>query len=66
MKRRIDSQDGLQRLIDRHRKVFRTPENINYYSTEDFLAAERKFLKFALLNGESLRVPRTENAISDG
>ena len=42
---------GLQRLITKYRRNFRIPENLKYYSTEDFKRAEKRYLKH-LLNGE--------------
>ena len=46
---------GIELLVEKYRKIFRIPENINHYSEEDFRAAERKFLKWALNGGESNR-----------
>jgi len=40
-------------MIQKCRKVFRVHENLEFYSEEDFFIAERKFLKYALLQGES-------------
>jgi hypothetical protein len=40
---------GIQMLLEKYRKLFRIPENLNYYSEKDFQVAEKKFLKFALL-----------------
>jgi len=40
-------------MIQKYRKAFRVRENLDYYSEEDFIVAERKFLKYALLQGES-------------
>ena len=65
MKRCMNSRDGLRRLIDKHRKLFRIPENLDFYSKEDFLAAERKYLKFALLNGETTVAAPAENRLSN-
>lgn len=65
MKKNMNGGDGLQRLIDKLRKEFRIPENVNFYSDEDFLAAERKFLKYALLNGDALVTGPAEGAYSD-
>jgi hypothetical protein len=33
------------------KELFRIPENLNYYSEDDYQVAERKFLKFTLLQG---------------
>ena len=43
---------NLERVIDYHRRIFRTPENLNHYSQADFKIAERKFLKFKLTGHE--------------
>jgi hypothetical protein len=42
-------QKGLQSLIRKYRSYFRRPENINFYSEEDYREAERKFIKFCLM-----------------
>ncbi len=42
---------GIQRIVNRYKALFRIPENLNFYAPEDLLNAERKFLKFALMNG---------------
>ena len=39
---------GLELLLKRYKKIFRVPENINYYSKMDFLIAEKKFIKYSL------------------
>lgn len=43
---------NLKLVIDYHRRLFRTPENLNHYSREDFKIAERKFLEFKLAGYE--------------
>ena len=40
-----------EQLLNRYRVIFRTPENVDYYSSRDYQIAEKKFLKYALLNG---------------
>lgn len=42
---------GLSQLYKTCQKAFRIPENLNYYSAEDFRAAERHFIKHAMLCG---------------
>jgi hypothetical protein len=42
---------GIQRIVVRYKTRFRVPENLNFYSKEDLVAAERKFLKYAIMNG---------------
>jgi len=43
---------GLKLLLRKYKKIFRIPENLNYYSEKDFQEAERKFLKYALVGGK--------------
>lgn len=47
MKKKRD-KFGIRLLLNRYRAIFRTEENQKYYSKQDFRAAERKFLKYAL------------------
>jgi hypothetical protein len=42
---------GAKLLVKKYRETFRIPENINYYSKEDFQRAEKKYLKFCLTTG---------------
>ncbi len=48
MSKVTDDTNGLELLIRRYREKFRIPENLEYYSDEDFKRAEKKFLKFIL------------------
>ncbi len=41
----------MNKLYQQYRKAFRIPENLNYYSPEDFKRAERKFIKLGLTRG---------------
>ncbi len=52
---KIDSRNtmGIQLLLNKYRKIFRTPENLDYYTKEDLKTAERKFLKWVLAEGAS-------------
>lgn len=43
---------GAKLLVKKYRKTFRIPENIDYYSEEDFQRAEKKYLKFCLATGK--------------
>jgi hypothetical protein len=54
MNNSMNTSDGLRRLIEKHRRMFRIPENVNFYSAEDYLAAERKYLKAVLLYGNTM------------
>jgi hypothetical protein len=40
--------NGIELLLQRYKKIFRIPENINYYSKPDYQIAEKKFLKYSL------------------
>ncbi len=51
MKTKINGTAGIQRIVNRYKALFRIPENLNFYAPEDLLSAERKFLKFAIMNG---------------
>ncbi len=51
MKESMNDTAGIQRIIKRYKTHFRVPENLNVYSRKDLIAAERKFLKFAIMNG---------------
>jgi hypothetical protein len=42
---------GAKLLVKKYRETFRIPENINYYSKEDYQRAEKKYLKFCLTTG---------------
>jgi len=54
MKRNSKENRGMKQLLNRYRGIFRTPENLDYYSSRDYQIAEKKFLKYALLNGIGL------------
>jgi len=51
MKRNLRENRGVQLLLKKYRTLFQIPENLNYYSRADFKIAEKKFLKFALMEG---------------
>jgi len=51
VKKNSASNSGIQMLIEHYRRVFRVPENLNHYSREDFMNAERFFIKIALRDG---------------
>jgi hypothetical protein len=55
MKKISKRSAGLELLIEKYKEIFRTSENLNHYSEQDFQAAERKFIKWALGGGESNR-----------
>ncbi len=42
---------GMDRLVEKYRRQFRIPENLNYYSEGDYHQAERQYLHFCLRRG---------------
>ena len=49
MEKGLEKNDGFGLLVGKYREIFRIPENVNHYSDKDFKMAERKFLKYALM-----------------
>jgi hypothetical protein len=43
--------NGIKLIIQKCKKSFELPENLDYYSAEDYSAAARKYLKWCLLEG---------------
>jgi hypothetical protein len=43
---------GIELLIKKYRNKFRCPENIDYYTENDFKKAEKKFIKFCLTGNQ--------------
>ncbi len=52
MKNADRENKGIQMMLTRYKKIFRVPENTDYYSETDFKIAEKKFLKFVLQQGK--------------
>ena len=48
MDKKSTYKSGIQLLLEKYKKLFRTQENLDHYSKKDFRRAERKFLKYAL------------------
>jgi hypothetical protein len=46
---------GLKLLINKCRKNFRIPENLDHYSAEDLRDAEKKYVKYCLNGGGYLK-----------
>ncbi len=51
MKKNVNEQPGVTRILNKYKKIFRIPENLNFYSEKDYHQAERKFLKYVLHDG---------------
>ena len=43
---------GIKSLVKKYRAMFEIPENLNHYSEADYKIAEKKFLKYAILEGK--------------
>jgi hypothetical protein len=52
MKKEYTKNAGFELLLKKYKKIFQIPENINYYSEEDYQKAKRKFLKYVLVKGK--------------
>ena len=52
MKSNFKESAGLNRLYRAYQRAFRIPENLDYYSSEDFRAAERRFIRHGILYGD--------------
>ena len=53
MKKELVKTVGIQLLVKKYRNMFQIPENLDYYSKTDYRIAEKKFLKYALMEGKA-------------
>jgi hypothetical protein len=44
----LQSENGLQNLVDYYQKLFDTKENVDHYSPIDYQNAKRSFVKYLL------------------
>ena len=44
-----DKTVGIRRLVEKGREAFRISENVNFYSEQDYKTAEKKFIKFCVI-----------------
>ncbi len=51
MSLQFQNYSGIEKLIDKYKKEFRIRENINHYTYEDYLKAEKVYVRFCLKNG---------------
>lgn len=49
-----NTNQGIRLLVQKYRSEFRRPENVNYYTQNDFKEAENKFVKFCLTGNLNL------------
>lgn len=59
MEKLMPRQTGIEALLWQHKRSFRIPENIDYYSKEDFRAAEKKYLKLCMTRGGCTLSPQS-------
>ena len=45
----IRTNEGIRRLVEKGRKAFRISENLDFYSEKDYKAAEKKFIKYCII-----------------
>jgi hypothetical protein len=57
---------GLKLLVEKYRKEFEIPENLNFYSEENYKITERKFLKYALGMGGIKDLPESTTSRKAG
>jgi hypothetical protein len=43
-----NTSQGIRLLVQKCRNEFRRPENIDYYTENDYVEAEKKYVKFCL------------------
>ena len=48
---RYKDDNGMRKLLEKARRDFRIPENVNHYSEEDFRKAEKRYLKICVVEG---------------
>ena len=53
MEKNLEKNAGIKVLLKKYRGIFRIPENLNYYSEVDYKIAEKKFIKYALIERTS-------------
>ena len=53
-----NTNQGIRLLIQKYRNEFRRPENIDYYTEDDFKEAEKKFVKFCLTDNLKFKTNR--------
>ena len=46
----VKNESGLQKLAAYYQSLFEIEENYNYYSTDEYQNAKRKFVKYLMLN----------------
>lgn len=44
----VSRSRGIELLVQKCRNEFRRPENMDFYTSDDYKEAERKFIKFCL------------------
>jgi hypothetical protein len=47
-----ETNQGIDRIVEKYRQKFRIPENLDHYTESDLHEAERRYLQFCLTTGE--------------
>jgi hypothetical protein len=47
-----EAHQGIDRIVEKYRRKFRIPENLDHYAEGDLHEAERRYLQFCLTTGE--------------
>jgi hypothetical protein len=63
MEKLMTRQTGLETLLWQHKRSFRIPENIDYYSEADFRAAEKKYVKLCMTRGACTLSPQASKGL---
>lgn len=47
--KRSEKTAGIRLLVEKGKEAFRISENIDFYSEQDYKTAEKKFIKFCII-----------------
>ena len=47
--KQTEKNTGIRLLVKKGREAFRISENVNFYSEKDYKSAEKKFIKFCVI-----------------
>ena len=50
------TNEGIKRLVKKGREAFRISENLEFYSKNDYKAAEKKFIKLCIIEQRCIRI----------
>jgi len=49
--RGVNTAEGIARLMEKFKEEFRRPENLRYYTRDDYNDAEKRYVAYRLKNG---------------